>query len=95
MVDVGSRIKQLRTAKELSQTELGKRLGLSKGVISAYEMGSRNPSYGVLIKIAAFFAVTTDFLLGVEANHGIAFSGLSESNAKLVMSLIYALQEKQ
>ncbi len=95
MVDLGNRVKMLRTSKGLTQAELGKRLGITKSVISAYEMGTRYPSYSVLIKIAAFFSVTTDFLLGADMKSGIDISGLSEANTQLIMTLIFALREKQ
>ena len=95
MVDFGAKLKMLRTTKGLTQIELGKTLGLTKSMISAYEMGSRYPSYSILIKIAAYFDVTTDFLLGADTKQGIDISGLSEANMKLVINLIYALREKQ
>ena len=58
------RLVQLRTGKGLSQYELAKSLGLSRGQISNYELGSRQPDYETLIIIANFFDVTIDYLLG-------------------------------
>ncbi len=95
MVDFGSKLKMLRMTKGLTQIQLGNILDLTKSMISAYEMGSRYPSYSSLIKIAAYFGVTTDFLLGADINQGIDISGLSEANMKLIINLIQALKEKQ
>lgn len=58
------RLKELRTAKNISQEELGKHLNLRDSTISQYESGKRTPDYSTLLKIADFFGVTTDYLLG-------------------------------
>lgn len=60
----GKRLATLRKQKELSQYELADRLGFSRGQIANYEQGKREPDYGTLEKIADFFEVTTDYLLG-------------------------------
>jgi len=58
------RLVKLRTDKGLSQYDLAKALGLSRGQLSNYELGTRQPDNATLIKIANFFDVTTDYLLG-------------------------------
>ena len=62
---VGIRLKQLREKTGLSQAKLAKALGVvSRSVIAGYETGACFPSYTVLIKIADYFNVSTDYLLG-------------------------------
>lgn len=62
---IGSKIKQLREKTGLSQAKLAKVLGgVSRPVIARYETGDCFPSYPVLIKIADYFNVSTDYLLG-------------------------------
>ncbi len=95
MVDFGDKLKRLRMAKKLTQTELAERLRLTNSVISAYEMGAKYPSFETLIKIAALFGVTTDFLLGVDERQRLDVTGLSETNVTLVMNFIDALREKK
>lgn len=58
------RLKELRMAKKVTQEELGQHLGFRDSTISQYESGSREPDYDTLLKIAEFFGVTTDYLLG-------------------------------
>ena len=63
---IGSRVKNLRCMRGLNQSELGSIIGVSKASISGYEHATRNPSYKNLDKLADFFGVTSDFLLGRE-----------------------------
>jgi transcriptional regulator with XRE-family HTH domain len=58
------RLVKLRVDKGLSQYELAKILKLSRGQISNYELGSRQPDYETLTQLADFFDVSTDYLLG-------------------------------
>ena len=59
-------LKELRTEKGLGQVELSKALSVSKGVISLWENGLREPTMHSLIQIAKFFNVTIDYLVGLE-----------------------------
>ena len=94
MVNMGMKIKTLRLEKHITQTEMAKRIGVSKAMISSYELEQRSPSYDVLIKIAAFFNVTTDFLLGVEKSNTIKYDGLTDREIRAVMNIIEVLKIK-
>lgn len=54
----------LRKELKLTQYELAEKLGCSRGQIGNYEQGSRQPDQETLIKIADFFDVSIDYLLG-------------------------------
>ncbi|KYD11409.1 hypothetical protein B4102_2137 [Heyndrickxia sporothermodurans] len=54
----------LRTEKKLNQTELANELNVSKAIISKYEKGAASPSYEMLWKLANFFDVSVDYLIG-------------------------------
>ena len=58
------RIKQLRQEKGLKQEELAKEFGIAQQTISNYEKGIREPDISTLKKMADFFDVSLDFLLG-------------------------------
>ncbi|MBE5737291.1 MAG: helix-turn-helix transcriptional regulator [Clostridiales bacterium] len=60
------RLKELRIEKEIGQVELAKVLGVSKGVISLWENGLREPGMNSLILLAKYFAVSIDYLVGLE-----------------------------
>ena len=60
------RLKELRIEKALGQVELAKELNVSKGIISLWENGLREPKLSNLISLAKFFEVTIDYLVGLE-----------------------------
>ena len=62
----GQILKDLRNEKGLGQTELAKKLGVSKGIISLWENGLREPSMNSLVLLAKFFDVTVGYLVGLE-----------------------------
>lgn len=62
-MEIGNRIKELRVAKKLTQTELAKIVGLSYIQIGRYETQKSNPSSDVLQKLAVALDTTTDFLM--------------------------------
>lgn len=86
--DFGSILKLLRKNHNLTQEELGARIGLSKAVISKYENGIGYPTFDTLIHIAEYFAVTTDFLLGVEKSKTIDVSSLNETQIETIRRII-------
>ena len=60
------RLKELRIEKGIGQVELAKALNLSKGIISLWENGLREPKLSNLIILAQYFQVTIDYLAGIE-----------------------------
>lgn len=61
---LGDRIKYLRKENGLTQTDLGKKLGLSKANISKYEANVHEPSIDTLNNLSDIFNVSVDYLLG-------------------------------
>ena len=60
------RLKELRIEKGIGQVELAKALNLSKGIISLWENGLREPKLSNLILLAQYFQVSIDYLAGIE-----------------------------
>lgn len=55
---------ELRKAKKITQTELAKQLGIHQVTYNGYEQEKREPSIDVLCKIADFYNVSLDYLIG-------------------------------
>lgn len=86
--DLGTVLRHLRKSHNLTQQNLGQRLGLSKAVISKYENGLGFPTYDILIKIANYFGVTTDYLLGISKGKTVDVSTLTETQIDTIHRLI-------
>jgi transcriptional regulator with XRE-family HTH domain len=63
---LGERLKELREGKELTQQEMADMLGISRGTYAHYEINRREPDDATKIRLADFFNVTLDYLLGRE-----------------------------
>lgn len=59
-----NRIKDLREDRDLRQTDLAKATGIDQRTISNYETGKSSPDAYALIKLADYFNVSIDFLVG-------------------------------
>ena len=99
MVELGTRLKELRLEREWTQGQVGKRVGGTASIISAYETGIRQPSYEVLIRLAHLYDVSSDYLLGIsgkktpDAQFLVSLDGLTPAKIVMVTQLIAALKE--
>ncbi len=59
-------LKMLRKEREIGQEELAKAINVSKGIISLWENGLRDPGMTSLIALSKFFDVSIDFLVGLK-----------------------------
>ena len=64
MLDIGSKIMTLRKKLNLSQSELAKKVEVSRTIIGNYERNENTPSVDILLKIAKTFDVSVDYLIG-------------------------------
>lgn len=90
---LNDRIKELRKAFGVSQVELAKALNISKQCVSNWENDNVLPSIDMLVKLAKYFNVTTDYLLCLEEKDMVDLSGLSEGERAHIKLLIKDLME--
>ena len=62
--EIAQKLTELRKAKGLSQDEMAKQLGMAQSTYAGYEAANRKVPMDVLVRLADFFHVSTDFLLG-------------------------------
>ena len=91
---IGERLRKLREEAHLSQKQLAERTWLSTSVISGYELGTRTPSADVIIKLASYFHVSTDYLLGIEKKTTLDTEGLTDEDIVLLNHTIQVLRDK-
>ena len=93
-LNFGEKLKTLRTEAGMTQTELAKRLSITKSVVSYYELQERTPSPDVLIQLADIFHVTTDYLLVIDHKKMIDVSDLSDEDMHFLLITIETLRKK-
>ena len=64
MKSLKNRIRDLREDKDLRQIDVAEATGIDQKTLSNYETGKTNPDSYSIIKLADFFEVTTDYILG-------------------------------
>ena len=69
MENFGTLLKELREEKELSQMELSKQIDITQSSIARYELNKTEPKLTDIKKIAIFFGVTADYLLGLKDDY--------------------------
>lgn len=60
------RLKELRTAANLSQMDLSLKTGISQSAIAKWELGKTEPTATAIVTLAKFFGESTDYLLGLK-----------------------------
>jgi len=66
-----NRIRDLREDMDLRQVDVARATGIDQKTLSNYETGKTNPDSYALIKLADFFGVTIDYLVGRTNNNFI------------------------
>lgn len=62
---LGEKLRALRTARGMTQSQLADRLGISASAVGMYEQARREPDNAMLAKLKTVFGVSTDCLLGL------------------------------
>ena len=91
---VADKIKALREQSGMTQSELAKKLGITRSSVNAWEMGISVPSTQYVVELALIFGISTDYLLGVNGTSSISVEGLSDKDIELVHTLINHLKNK-
>lgn len=91
---VSERIKRLREQKKMTQSDLAKRLSLSRASVNAWELGISVPSTQYIVELASLFSVSTDYLLGVDDSASVSVAGLTEDDINVVYQLIEHFRTK-
>ena len=87
------KIKTLRNQIGISQSDLARRLGVTKSAVNSWESGTNSPSLTYIIKLSQIFSVSTDYLLGVNERLTVDITDLDD-NQKQAVQMIIRLFEK-
>lgn len=92
---VADKIKSLREQQGFTQSDLAKKLGITRSSVNAWEMGISVPSTQYVVELANIFKVSTDYLLGMKSTATVSVDGLSVKDVQLVNAIIARLRERQ
>lgn len=95
VIGLDTRIKKLREAKGWTQSELGRKMKVTRASVNAWEMGISNPSTDYLVDLAKIFDVSSDFLLGLKESSTINVNGLSVNDVSIVYTIIERLKNEK
>lgn len=85
---LNTRIKELRTARTLSQVQMAKLLGVTKQSVSNWENNNIQPSVDMLVIIARLFSVSTDYLLCLDNRQALDVTGLSIEHVAHIQQVV-------
>lgn len=88
-MNLGETLKSLLKQHNISQKKLAEDLFITPSTLGNYVQNTREPDYNTLIKIADYFHVTTDFLLGHSADNCLTQEEI------LLLNTFRALTEEQ
>lgn len=77
-MELKNRIRDLREDMDLRQIDVANATGIDQKTLSNYETGKTNPDSHAIVRLAEFFGVTTDYLLGYCVSNIISETDLKE-----------------
>lgn len=87
------KIKDLRIARGWTQSELARKMNVTRNGVNSWEQGLSMPSPAALVELAKLFSVTTDYLLGIERLDMINVSGLNPCDIAMLAALADRLRQ--
>ena len=84
---ISKRIRQLREAAGMSQSELAKKLNVTRASVNSWESGLSTPTTQYVIALVKLFRVSADYLLGTEPEFSLCLNGYSSEEIRLLTEL--------
>lgn len=91
---ISEKIKELRELSQISQSQLAKKLDVTRSSVNAWENGLSTPTTQYIVDMAKLFHVSADYILGMETEHMVSLRGYSEEEIKLVMNLLHYIDSR-
>lgn len=85
---ISEKIRELREKAGFSQSQLAKKLDVTRSSVNAWEIGLSTPTTQYVVALAKLFHVSADYLLGLESQHVIILDGYRQEEIEVLYSLI-------
>ena len=91
--DFGLRLKELREAKKLSQSEVAARLNVVPSTISGYESNTITPSLEQFARLAILYNTSLDYMMGLDNRTCFYLDGLSKDQQQAILDIVNRLKD--
>ncbi|WP_304634782.1 helix-turn-helix domain-containing protein [uncultured Oscillibacter sp.] len=91
--DFGLRLKELREAKKLSQTDVAARLNVVPSTISGYESNTITPSLEQFTRLAILYNTSLDYMMGLDNRVCFYLDGLSGEDQQTILDVVNRLKQ--
>ena len=92
---IHDKIKELRDRSGYSQSELAKRLEVTRSSVNAWELGLSTPTTQYVVALAKLFHVSADYILEIERDDSLNLSGYTHDEISLIYQLIRYIDSKK
>ena len=89
------RIKDLRENAGYSQSQLAKKLDVTRSSVNAWEMGISSPTTPYVVAMAKLFHTSTDYILGMESELTLSLDPFTEEEISLIYHLLKYFDSKE
>lgn len=93
ILNIADRIKYLRERYSMTQTDLAKKLGVSRSAVNLWEMSVSSPSLSNLIEMSKIFDVNVDYLISTTDKITVDITDLKPNEREIVMKLVECLKK--
>lgn len=91
---ISDKIKELREQAGFTQTQLAKKLDVTRSSVNAWEMGLSTPTTQYVVSLANLFHVSTDYILGIDTEQTFSLKGYTESEVSLILHLLHYIDSQ-
>lgn len=93
VLNIADRIKYLRERYSMTQTDLAKKLGVSRSAVNLWEMSVSSPSLSNLVEMSKIFDVNVDYLINLTDKITVDITDLKPNEREIVMKLVECLKK--
>ena len=94
VINIADKIRYLRDKVGMTQSDLAKRLGISRSAVNSWEMSLSTPSLANIMEMKEIFHVSVDYLLSLENRLTVDITDLSNEERELVVRLISCFDKR-
>lgn len=92
---VCDKIKELREIAGYSQSQLAKKLDVTRSSVNAWEMGLSTPTTQYIVALEKLFHVSSDYLLGLDSQMTLTLTQYTQEEIEVLYSLIKYFDSKK